>query len=301
MREGEMMGNTGDDRKAVSRGYLHGDFRLFHNTDTLGTEVGIHFHDFYKVTCVKYGTGRYMIDGKFYDIKSGDIILVGKNVPHQPFFTEGELYDRYTLYISPAMIEDFDIPDCHIYDLFSSGSGNVIRPKEEDAEKFENLLKRIENENVSSSYAAHLAARLYVMGFLVETGRTRENSALIVPLHLPEDDIMLNVLRYVNDKLCENISAAEVAEHHKIDEQSMLSDFKSAFGCSMQEYITNRRLTKAREMIQEGAAPSDACYACGFGSYTGFTEAYRKKFGSAPRLMLKDDAKRYVLTDFLPE
>ncbi|MBO5552319.1 MAG: AraC family ligand binding domain-containing protein, partial [Lachnospiraceae bacterium] len=197
--------------KVAARGYLHEDFRLFHNTDTLGTEVGIHFHDFYKVTYVKYGTGRYMIDGKCYDIVSGDIILVGINVPHQPIFASGELYDRYTLYISAAMIGDFDIPECHIYDLFSSESGNVIRPKSGENDRFAGMLKRIEAENASSSYAAHLAARLYVMSFLIETGRTRENSALIVPLHLPEDDQMLNVLRFVNDNICENISIKDIA------------------------------------------------------------------------------------------
>ncbi len=65
-----------------AKGYLHEDFRLFHNTDTLGTEVGVHFHTFYKVTFVKYGAGSYMIDGRLYDIRPGDIILVGINVPH---------------------------------------------------------------------------------------------------------------------------------------------------------------------------------------------------------------------------
>ena len=290
-----------ESEKVAARGYLHEDFRLFHNTDTLGTEVGIHFHDFYKVTYVKYGTGRYMIDGKCYDIVSGDIILVGINVPHQPIFASGELYDRYTLYISAAMIGDFDIPECHIYDLFSSESGNVIRPKSGENDRFAGMLKRIEAENASSSYAAHLAARLYVMSFLIETGRTRENSALIVPLHLPEDDQMLNVLRFVNDNICENISIKDIASRFDMAEQAMSDDFKRAFGCPILEYVTNRRLTKAREMIQEGVAPADACYSCGYGSYTDFSKAYQNKFGAAPRLVTHENPEHELLTDFFLE
>ena len=292
---------SSDDGKVTARGYLHEDFRLFHNTDTLGTGVGIHFHDFYKVTFVKYGTGRYMIDGKCYDIMSGDIILVGMNVPHQPLFASGELYDRYTLYISSAMIEDFDIPECHIYDLFSSSSGNVIRPRGGESDRFAGIMKRIEAENASSSYAAHLAARLCVMSFLIETGRTREDSALIVPLHLPEGDMMLDILRYVNDNLCESISAKDTASHFDIDEQTMLNDFEGAFGCPMEEYISNRRLTKAREMIQEGTAPADACYSCGYGSYTEFAKAYQNKFGTAPRLVTQESPEQELLSDFLVE
>ncbi len=284
-----------------SRGYLHEDFRLFHNTDTLGTDVGIHFHDFYKVTYVKYGAGRYMIDGRLYDVESGDIILVGINVPHQPVFTAGELYDRYTLYISSAMLEDFDIPECHIYDLFSSESGNVVRPEKDERDRFTNMLKRIEVETVSSSYASRLAARLCVMSFLIETGRCREDSALIVPLHLPEDDVMLNVLRYLNEKISENISPADIASHFEMNEPEMLESFKNAFGCPLQEYIINRRLTRAREMILGGEAPADACYACGYASYPDFAKAYQDKYGAAPRLTTEENKEHDVLSDFLIE
>lgn len=297
----EVMGKDNDNQTVESRGYLHEDFRLFHNTDTLGTEVGIHFHDFYKVTYVKYGAGRYMIDGRLYDIKAGDIILVGTGVPHQPLFAAGELYDRYTLYISSAMMMDFDIPECHIYELFSSESGNVIRPRDEETDKFAGMMKRIDAETSSSSYASYLAARLCVISFLIEAGRAREDSSLTVPLELSEDDSLLEVLRYVNENLCKDISISDIATHFDIDEQSMLDGFKNSFGCPMNEYITNRRLTKAREMILGGTAPADACYACGYASYTEFSGAYQEKYGSAPRLRTEENAEYDALSDFLPE
>lgn len=81
----------------------------------------------------------------------------------------------------------------------------------------------------------------------------------------------------------------------------MRKDFRSAFGCPMQEYILNRRLTRARELIQEGTAPADACYSCGFDSYSGFAKAYQGKFGAAPRAMSADAPGYNVLSDFLPE
>lgn len=286
---------------AKARGYLHEDFRLFHNTDTLGTEVGIHFHDFYKLTYVKYGSGRYMIDGSLYDITSGDIILVGMNVPHQPLFAPGELYDRYTLYISSGMMTDFDIPDCHIYELFSSESGNVIRPGDDAGDRYVNIMKRIESEKSSSSYASRLAARLCVMSLLIEAGRAKERSSLTVPLQLPENDTMLDVLRYVNEHLFESIPLSDIASHFVMNEDAMLEDFKRAYGCPMPEYILGRRLTKAREMILGGGAPADACYACGYVSYTDFSRAYQEKFGSAPRLITEESTGDDVLSDFLPE
>ena len=68
--ENESRKESGEQEVPV-KGYLHEDFRLFHNTDTLGTDAGVHFHTFYKVTFVKYGAGSYMIDGRMYDIRPG--------------------------------------------------------------------------------------------------------------------------------------------------------------------------------------------------------------------------------------
>ncbi|MBO4337096.1 MAG: helix-turn-helix domain-containing protein [Lachnospiraceae bacterium] len=283
------------------KGYLHEDFRLFHNTDTLGTDVGVHFHTFYKVTFVKYGAGSYMIDGRMYDIRPCDIILVGINVPHQPSFEAGELYDRYTLYISSSMLEKFDIPDCHIYELFSSESGNVVRPDGKEADHFVSMMEKIDTETRSSSYAARLAARLGVIGFLIETGRCREESSLTVPLHLPENDKMLNILRYINDNLSENITIADIASRFYMSKYHMMRSFKNAFGCPMHEYIINRRLTRAREMIMQGTAPAEACYSCGYGSYSAFARAYSDKYGVSPRKTVKESTEYSGLSDFLPE
>ncbi len=294
------MNNT-EKKEIPAKGYLNEDFRLFHNTDTLGTEVGVHFHTFYKVTFVKYGAGSYMIDSRLYDIRPCDIILVGMNVPHQPTFEAGELYDRYTLYISSRMIKTFDLPECHIKDLFFSESGNVIRPDEKEADRFVSMMDRIDTETRSTSYAAPLAARLGVMRFLVEAGRCREESSLTVPLSLPEDDKMLNILRYINENISENMSIQDIASHFYMSKYHMMRSFKSSFGCSMHEYIVNRRLTKAREMILQGAAPAEACYECGYGSYSAFARAYSDKYGISPRRTTKESAEYGALSDFFPE
>ena len=284
------------------KGYLNEPFRLFHNTDILGTDAPVHFHTFYKVTFIKYGKGSYMIDGRVYDTESGDIILVGINMPHKPSFEAGELYDRYTLYISSGMLEAFDIPECHICEIFSAESGNVIRPEKKDTDRFVSMLERIEFEKNSSSYGAALSARLGVVKFLIEAARCRQESSLAVPLINSKDDKMLSILRYVNEHLSKDISVKDIASRFETDSDGLMTSFKEAFGCPIEEYITNRRLTRAREMIMlEGTGPAEACYECGYQSYNEFTEAYRTKYGTAPRALSRESTGYDSFSDFLPE
>ncbi|MBO4374547.1 MAG: helix-turn-helix domain-containing protein [Lachnospiraceae bacterium] len=281
------------------KGYLHETFRLFHNTDILGIDTPAHFHSFYKVTFVRYGRGSYMIDGRTYDIQSGDIVLVGINVPHRPVFEAGELYDRYTVYISSALLEKFDTPDCHISEIFSSTSANVIRPDRKNADRFIKMFERIETEKQSGSFGASLASEMGVLWFLIEAARCRQGS-LQVPLENSEDDRMLAILRAVNESLGSRISLPELAERFDMDTDDMKASFQEAFGCPLEEYITSRALTRAREMIMQGTAPAEACYACGYKNISEFTESYRKKFGSAPKCPGKEETGE-ALSVFFPD
>ncbi len=283
------------------KGYLYENFRLFHNTDILGTDAPVHFHTFYKVTFVKFGRGTYMIDGRTYDIQSGDVILVGVNVPHRPAFESGELYDRYTIYISPELLERFDTPDCHICELFSSGTANVIRPDKNTSERFIKMLERIETEKQSGLYGASVASEAGVLWFLIEAARCRKDSSFDVPLSDTEDDRILKILRFINENLKEDISEEDIASRFEMDPEDMKKSFKETFGCPIDEYIVNRRLSKAHEMIMQGTSPADACYECGFRSNPEFVEHYRQKYGTSPRCPDRRDGIRDSLSDFLPE
>lgn len=283
------------------KGYLFESFRLFHNTDILGACTPVHFHSFYKVTFVKYGKGSYMIDGRTYNIQSGDIVLVGINVPHQPFFEEGELYDRYTVYISPRLLESFDVTGCYISGIFSSGRARVVRPDEKSLERMIRMLERIETENRSSEFGAPVAAALGVIWFLIEVARCREDSADEVPFSSAEGEDMLKVFRFINENLKSDLSAEKIASHFDTDQKGLEETFIDTFACPLDEYVKNRRLACAREMIMQGTAPAEACYESGYKSMPDFSEDYRKKYGCVPKCPDREEQTYKALSDFFPD
>ncbi|MBR5377300.1 MAG: helix-turn-helix domain-containing protein [Lachnospiraceae bacterium] len=285
----------------ISKGYLNEAFRVFHNTDILGACTPVHFHSFYKVTFVKYGKGRYMIDGRTYDIQSGDIILVGINVPHQPFFEEGELYDRYTLYISAQLLESFDVTGCYISGVFSSGSALVVRPDEKSLERMTRMLERIETEKQSSEFGAPVAAALGVIWFLIEVARCREESSREVPFSSADEEDMLKVFRFINENLKEELSAEKIASHFNTDKKALEETFIETFACPLDEYVRNRRLARAREMIMQGTAPAESCYESGYKSMPDFSEDYRKKYGCVPKCPDREKENYEALSDFFPD
>ncbi|MBR4113131.1 MAG: AraC family transcriptional regulator, partial [Anaerotignum sp.] len=43
-----------------------------------------------------------------------------------------------------------------------------------------------------------------------------------------------------------------------------------------------RRLLHARDLIRQGISATDSCFQSGFRSYSSFTRAYAKHFGTTP-------------------
>ncbi len=275
------------------KGYLNEEFRIFHNKDRLGVSTGLHFHNFHKITLIKEGEGSYMVDGKNYDVRPGDIIMVGMNIPHQPYFAPERLYDRYTVYISPGMVRDIDI--------FSLVKGGVLRFSPEDTDRLLKMAKKIEDETRSAEYASKLASRLGTLNLLIEIGRCREKRGSKVRQKKDPDDKMLRILRYINDRISDPPTIDELSEQFFISKYHMMRLFKAEYGCSIHEYISERRLLTAREMLEEGKSPARVCYDCGYGSYSAFARAYKGRFKSPPASSVRMREKSEMLISYYPE
>ena len=65
-------------------GYLNEQFRLFHLKDQTRKEFSYHYHDFHKVVIFISGKAAYHIEGKAYQLKPWDILLVNRHhLPRQ--------------------------------------------------------------------------------------------------------------------------------------------------------------------------------------------------------------------------
>ena len=96
------------------KGYLDGQFRLFHLTDQETREIEYHYHDFDKITIFVKGRVTYVVEGRSYELKPYDIVLVKHNDLHRLTVDDQAPYERIIVYISPSFIEAYKTAD---YDL----------------------------------------------------------------------------------------------------------------------------------------------------------------------------------------
>ena len=265
------------------RGYLLENFRLFHLNSQAGTKVDYHYHEFCKLLLLVSGRGGYVVDGQRYLLQPGDVVLIGSRSAHRPELEEDSAYERIIIYIDPGFLQRYSTADCDLMELFSANRGHVLRLKENERKKIFTLAAALEKELSGADYGRILLCSTALLRLLVEIGRCRrQEGAMNLNPVTPNDSRVVEWMQYLDRNLSEDLDMDALAERFFISKFHMMRLFKAETGFTIHTYLLQRRLLAARQLIERGMLATEACYRCGFRSYSSFTRAYSKHFGSTP-------------------
>ena len=265
------------------RGYLLENFRLFHLKSRGGTQVEYHYHEFCKILLLLQGSGGYYVDGQRYLLQSGDIVLLDAHSIHRPELDADGPYERIILYISPEYLQRQSTMDCNLRSIFSGEKGHVLRLPEERRQRIFRMAAALERDLEGDAFGREILSNAGLLRLLVEIGRNRENPEIsgTSPV-MPGSERIVEILRYIDANLSEDLDAEALAKAFFISKYHMMRQFRRETGTTVHLYITQKRLVKARELMDSGMRATEACYRCGWRSYSSFTRAYGKHLGTTP-------------------
>lgn len=265
------------------RGYLLENFRLFHLRSEEHAPVDFHYHEFCKLLLLVTGRGSYVVDGQRYLLQPGDAVLVGSRSVHKPELEMGVPYERIIVYISPEFLQKASTTDCDLLECFSGRYGHVLRLKENRRKKLFALATELEREMSGNVYGREILSGAALLRLLVEIGRNQQLSGEQNPQPvMPENGRVLEWMRYLDAHLAEDLDMDALAERFFISKYHMMRTFHRETGYTIHTYLLQRRLHAARLLIEGGMRATEACYRCGFRSYSSFTRAYGKHLGTTP-------------------
>lgn len=265
------------------RGFLLENFRLFHLKTQGGAQVEYHYHEFCKVLLLVQGSGGYYVDGQRYLLQSGDIVLLDAHSIHRPELDAQAPYERIILYISPEYLQRQSTAECSLKSVFSGEKGPVLRLPEKRRQKIFQTAAQLERDLEGESFGREIISNADLLRLLVEIGRNRTGAENSGPSPaMPRSERIVEILRYIDDHLSEDLDAEMIAKAFFISKYHMMRLFRRETGTTVHLYITQKRLVKARELMDSGMRATEACYRCGWRSYSSFTRAYNKHLGTTP-------------------
>ena len=271
-----------------SRGYLREPFRLFHLRDIGVEEMEYHYHEFHKVVFFLAGSAGYLIEGRSYFLQPGDVLLVGRHLIHKPVIDPTRPYERVVLYLDPGLLDGAQPGEeslARCFDLARERHFALMRPGAEDRQALKELLDRLEGAlGEGEEFGAALLARSCLFQLLVSLNRMAlRDTTSQRPGVSRFDPKIAQVLDHINSSLDADLSVDRLAALCYTSKYHFMRRFRELTGYSVHQYVTEKRLLAAAELLRGGASAQEAGLRCGFQDYSAFQRAFKRQFGRTPR------------------
>lgn len=239
------------------------------------------------ITCEIYyfisGKGTFNIEGTKYILQSGDILIMNDTESHFIEISPDSTYERCAINFKKDFVRLIDKKGflLEAFENRQPGEHNLYRRQNF---KNENYLEFLQNM-MDDSPEKELQISINLLSLLGEIRTAYYKTKAIETPHLKTD--INKIIRYIVKNLDSSLSLDMICEHFYISKPHLCRVFKQYMGCSVWNYITIKRLVKARAMIDSGQQPTKIFAECGFSDYSTFFKAYKKHFGTPPKEIKK--------------
>ena len=272
--------------KYPKTGYVASDFKLFYLHESTDRDFVYHYHDFHKVLLFLNGNVGYAVEGRTYDLRPGDIVLIPAGEIHRPVIRDAAPYERIILYLAPDFLapqrqDGFDLN--LIFQAVATTASNLFAVPAPLRYTFNLYIRQLKDAVVPDAYAAPLFQKAAVLSFLVWLNRIQKDGSLCCRAAAASNQLILTMLDDINRHLTADLSIDGLADRYHLSRSYLMHLFKAETGFTVHHYITEKRLFLARQQIRDGAGVTQACFACGFSDYTSFYRAFTARFGVPPK------------------
>ena len=230
-----------------------------------------HMHEGYEILFIKNGNIKYVIEDEEFLLQANDVIFTRPHSYHYMEIPSNAIYERINILLKnnktfqticsiiPTQLHVFNCTNnptvlqifqkmCHYYSVFDKKTA----------------LKLIE-----------LLSEELLYNFTL----INENNLSIARNCSP---LIVSALQYIKENLCSITNINEVSNALFVSKSYFFKSFKEELKISPKQYIINKRLSLAFDMITSGKKPSEVYEECGFTCYNTFYKAFVNYYGCTP-------------------
>ena len=245
----------------------------------------LHSHDFIEIALILSGEGHFVLGGKWYPVKKGDVLLINPGIQHQCTYSSAE-----------APLEEFYVAftDIHIRDMERNqilfpGHECLIRPGEKTFVTLSRLCSLIKTESTSCQPGRYFMLKAYVTQMILLLYREQ----VVAPVTIEEGYefestnkkyVVEQIIDYLDCHYNEKISLDQIARNMYLSPFYISKIFKSETGDTPINHLIKIRMEKARLLLdkQKDASIQDIALCVGYDDAYHFSKLFKKHFGESP-------------------
>lgn len=232
------------------------------------------------------GIRHFNIDGRRFSLKPGDVLFIGSGssiqvyeesqgecyyIEAQPVFLLSYCTDQTNLM---PWISREDTDSCHSIDL----SGEEIK-------KLRGLMHRYLKSSFSyGNDIIHEICFIELMLLISGAYVRRQEDAAADPQY---EEFIIPAAKYIDAHISSSITLTDLAEHIGISRSYLCRVFKQGTGLTVNQYIIERRISLAAELLLTGMNVTRVSEETGFNDYTYFIKVFKQTLGMTPKKYIR--------------
>ena len=277
------------DRSEVGkRGYLNEGFRLFHLKDTRAQKLDYHYHEFDKLILLLSGKVTYVVEGVTYFLQPWDVLLVQHSLIHKPIIDPAEPYERVVLWLDRTWLSERSDPGERLdtcFDTARERGFHLLRADGTRRLRYMQTIQGLEEALHSKEFGAARLADTLCQQLLIDVNRDILSGCTAAEAtdSYRVDPKMEEILQYIVHHLDEDLSVDSLSKRFYLSRYYLMHRFKAVTGYTVHQYISQKRLLLAGELIRQGVPVMKAAEQAGFSEYSTFLRAFQNTFHMSPR------------------
>lgn len=266
---------------------VNGQSFLFRKFDMFAFDAPYHFHGEYELTCILKGSGKRFVGNHMEDFETGDLVLLGPNLPHCWKLDPGKDQTE-----ASAIVIQFDTSflGCdffnktemqHIKELFQKSAFGISFNSCTKISVNQYLMALSEEEN---SFKL-LIGLLEALNQLASSNNyvLLDHSGTIANRSIAEQKRITPVFEYLVENFRQQVSLDVAAGIANMTPNAFCKYFKKITRKTFMETIIGYRLNYAiQQLIQTDKPISDIAFESGFGDVSHFYKIFKLKMHLSP-------------------
>lgn len=237
-------------------------------------------HDFFELYHFIDGDVTFSVEGAMIDVEPGDIIILSQRMMHRIVLNSTCRYYRKHILFSDEIFLMPQPSGLLLRNLIIKQGVMKISNKTVVEAGLDKLFADVIHSVMNHTPYDEFCALISLFQLLISAEKCYE----MYGGQLPEirNKKAHEILKYIDQHIADELDYKTIARQFFISEKSLYQIFKKETGLSPARYINERRIMKAKLLLNNGYSAADAAELAGYKDYSVFYRNFIKGTGVSP-------------------
>ena len=266
------------------------EIQFTHFDDYTTPETKTHWLHAHDSVCELYlflrGDCEFMVENGVFPLSLGSVIFTRPGELHGVRVLRACRYARAYFQMPPDALDFLTPSPMRCFTDRPFGQDNTIQLEAGAAARCAAELMRIEAASGTPDAASVSLSALLTI--LAEVNAARR----VAPERATDSTLITQALRCVNENLASIRSVGDLAARLYVSREHLSRLFSRSVQVTAGEYLTRKRVERAKELLRQGLGLEEVCARCGWSDESYFISVFRRELGVTPAQYRREYARR---------